>query len=158
MTIKNTLHNLQLNNTLVILHNCGTPYYKRLFATIAAGYTTIDFSLPDIRLQLEQDPELFINSLKLPAYLNNLQYVPELLSHLLRSKLPLGQVLASCSQSYHLEEVAAAEESDRCAFVWTVLSIHKFECPVPLCRKRRGLLCRSQEVLSEPRLRIKSKE
>lgn len=103
--LQNAIQTLQLNNKLVILRSCGGSEQKELLAELTRGYTTVDLSLPNLRLQAEQNPQQFLGGLRLPAYLADLHYAPALLEHLLRGGLPLGKMMASCTQSYYLQEV-----------------------------------------------------
>uniref|UniRef100_UPI0025ECBFED hypothetical protein n=1 Tax=uncultured Phascolarctobacterium sp. TaxID=512296 RepID=UPI0025ECBFED len=105
--LKEKIGNLQQNNRLVILRSCGSDYQNTLMRELTDGCNLVDLSLPNLRLQAEQNPQLFADGLRLPAFLAGLQYAPFLLPALLNSGLPLGQILASCSQSYYLEELSA---------------------------------------------------
>ena len=104
--LQETIRNLQLNNKLVILRSCGGNKQKELLASLTQGYKQVDLSLPNLRLQAEQNSQLFMQGLRLPVYLADLHYAPSLLNYLLSSELPLGQIIASCSQSYYLAEQA----------------------------------------------------
>ena len=115
--LQEAICNLQLNNNLVILRTCGGERQKELLSSLTQDYTTVDLSLPNLRLQAQQNPQLFAEGLRLPVYLANLQYVPDLLPALLSEKLILGKILASCSQSYYLEKLAAQTNAGRAAFV-----------------------------------------
>ena len=115
--LQEAIRNLQLNNNLVILRTCGVEKQRGLLASLTQDYTTVDLSLPNLRLQAQQNPQLFAECLRLPVYLANLQYVPDLLPALLSERLTLGNILASCSQSYYLEELAAQTDAGSVAFV-----------------------------------------
>ncbi|WP_303167200.1 DUF4143 domain-containing protein [Phascolarctobacterium sp.] len=114
--LQNAIRNLQLNNKLVILRTCGNDRQKELLVALAKDYTTVDMSLPNLRLQVEQNPRLFLSSLRLPVYLANLQYTPSLLPALLSGGVPLAKVLVSCSQSYYLEALAGQQETRKVVF------------------------------------------
>ena len=116
IALQNAIRNLQLNNKLIVLRTCDADRQKELLAALAQDYTTVDMSLPNLRLQIEQNPQLFLRSLPLPVYLENLQYAPSLLPALLNSPIPLANVLASCSQSYYLEALAGQQETERVVF------------------------------------------
>ena len=108
--LQEAIRNLQLNNKLVVLRSCGGNKQRELLASLTKNYTQVDLSLPNLRLQAEQNPQLFLQGLRLPVYLANLHYAPSLLSYLLCSDWPLGQLLASCSQSYYLAEQAQGKQ------------------------------------------------
>ncbi|MDO4920375.1 MAG: DUF4143 domain-containing protein [Phascolarctobacterium sp.] len=115
--LQETIRSLQLNNKLVILRTCGAGQQQDLLLSLTEGYSPLDLSLPNLRLQAQQNPQLFVGSLRLPVYLANLQYVPSLLPALLDSGLPLAKFLVSCSQGYYLEELAAQADAGSVAFV-----------------------------------------
>ena len=115
--LKEKIGNLQHNNRLVILRSCGSDYQNTLIRELTAGCNLVDLSLPNLRLQAEQNPQLFAEGLRLPAFLAGLQYAPFLLPALLNSGLPLGQILAGCSQSYYLEELSAQGPYGSVAFM-----------------------------------------
>lgn len=106
--LREAIHNLQLNNNLVVLRTCGVGQQKELLAALTKDYTTVDLSLPNLCVQAQQNPQLFAEGLRLPVCLENLQCTPSLLPVLLSGRLPLGGIIASCSQSYYLEEQAKA--------------------------------------------------
>lgn len=99
-----SIKELQLNNVLVVLKVAGGAYDGQLLQEMVKEYKLVDLSLPVLRLQVEQNPLGFAQSLELPAYLANMQYTPSLLPALLASGIPLDKVIASCSQSYYLQE------------------------------------------------------
>ena len=76
-------------------------------------YRLVDLSLPVYRLQVEQNPLGFVQGLELPVYLANLHYTPSLLPVLLASGLPMDKLMASCSQSYYLQESIAKVNADQ---------------------------------------------
>ncbi len=77
--LQEAIRRLQMNNKLVVLHCCGGSGEGRLLSGLTQGYTALDLSLPNLRLQVEQNARLFIENLALPAYLANLHYAPSLL-------------------------------------------------------------------------------
>lgn len=103
--------NLQFNNALVILCTAGGAYDTQLLRELVRGYKLVDLSLPALRMQVEQNPMGFAQSLQLPAYLANLHYTPSLLQEILASELPLGKLIASCSQDYYLKQMLWNEEA-----------------------------------------------
>ena len=126
--LQETIRNLQLNNKLVILRSCGGSKQRELLTYLTKNYNRVDLSLPNLRLQAEQNPQLFMQGLSLPAYLANLHYAPSILAYLLHSDWALGQLLADCSQSYYLAEVAQGKQA---FFVELPLSIEAGEPFVP---------------------------
>ncbi|MDO4920851.1 MAG: DUF4143 domain-containing protein [Phascolarctobacterium sp.] len=121
--LQNAIQTLQLNNKLVILRSCGGSKQRELLASLTQDYAKVDLSLPNLRLQEQQNPQLFAEGLRLPVYLADLQCAPSLLSVLLSCKLTLGQIIASCSQSYYLEELAAQADAGSVAFVELPLQV-----------------------------------
>lgn len=115
--LQEAIHKLQLNNNLVILRTCGAGCQKEMLASLTKGCAIVDLALPNLRLQVEQNPQLFLSGLPLPVYLANLHYVPSLLEQLLGGNIPLGQVIASCSQSYYLQALAAQAGEGKVAFL-----------------------------------------
>lgn len=109
--LQEAIRNLQLNNKLVILRSCGGSKQRELLAYLTKNYNRVDLSLPNLRLQAEQNPQLFMQGRRLPVYLADLHYAPSLLNYLLSSELPLGQIIASCSQSYYLSEQAQGQRA-----------------------------------------------
>lgn len=107
-----SIKELQLNNVLVVLKVAGGAYDGQLLQEMVKEYKLVDLSLPVLRLQVEQNPLSFAQSLELPAYLANMQYTPSLLPALLASGVPLNKVIASCSQSHYLEEHLDKDEGD----------------------------------------------
>ena len=126
--LQEAIRNLQLNNKLVIMRTCGGSKQRELLAYLTKNYNRVDLSLPNLRLQAEQNPQLFMQGLGLPAYLTNLHYAPSILSYLLHSDWQLGQLLADCSQSYYLAELA---QGKRAVFIELPLSIETEEPFVP---------------------------
>lgn len=126
--LQEAIRNLQLNNKLVIMRSCGGSKQRELLAYLTKNYNRVDLSLPNLRLQAEQNPQLFMQGLGLPAYLANLHYAPSILSYLLNSDWQLGQLLADCSQSYYLAELA---QGKRAVFIELPLSIETEEPFVP---------------------------
>lgn len=104
--LQEAIRKLQLNNKLVVLCSCGGSGQEELLAALTKDYTQMDLSLPNLRLQAQQNPELFLRSLRLPVHLANLQCAPFLLAHILTGNLPLGRLLGSCTQNYYLVEAA----------------------------------------------------
>ena len=98
-----SIKELQLNNVLVVLKVAGGAYDGQLLQEMVKEYRLVDLSLPVYRLQVEQNPLGFAQSLELPAYLANMQYTPSLLPALLASGIPLAKLIASCSQSHYLQ-------------------------------------------------------
>ena len=98
------VQSLQQQNVLVVLRRAGSVHAARLLDDLVKTYKVVDLALPSLRLQVEQDPERFVQGLQPQVYLANLHYVPRLLAALLGSQRPLGQFLASCSQSCYLQE------------------------------------------------------
>ena len=111
--LQKAIRKLQLNNKLVILCSCGGSGQEELLAALTQNYTFVDLSLPNLRLQAQQNPQLFLRSLHLPAHLANLQCAPFLLTHILAGDWPLGQLIGSCTQNYYLAEAA----QERVAFL-----------------------------------------
>lgn len=97
------LKSLQLNN-LVIVRNCRSVYAKEMLTELAGDYNYFNMAQLNLRVLAKQDAVAFVSSLKLPVFLDNLQYTPKILSEL--AKLPAGSVLASCTQSFTLEQLA----------------------------------------------------
>ena len=106
-----TIKALQLKNVLVVLRSAGGEYAAQAMQKLTSGYQLVVLGLPTIRLQVEQNPELFVQSLRENTFLANLHYTPRLLPALLHSEFPLGKIIASCSQSCYLR--AEAGESIR---------------------------------------------
>lgn len=100
-----TIKNLQLNNVIVLRH-CRTVHEKALLKQLTRAYHYVDLSLPPISSQATKDAQGFLKRLQLPIYLDNLQYAPQLLPLLAQGALPYASVLASCTQSFALEELA----------------------------------------------------
>ena len=100
-----TIQNLQQNN-LVILRDRRSIADKELLAQLTQKYTSVDLSLPMLSSVAKRDAEKFVAQLPLPVYLQNLQYVPQLLPLLIEKAVPCTQVLASCTQSFALEKLA----------------------------------------------------
>lgn len=97
---------LQLNNELVVLRTCGSEYQNELLAALTDGYNALDLALPNVRMQVEQNPAAFVRSLPLPVFLQNLHCAPSLLSCLLQNELPRNKIIACCRQSCYLQEQA----------------------------------------------------
>lgn len=106
INLQDAILTLQLHNTLVILRTCGSDYQNALVNDLTATYHKIDLAAPSVRMQVEQNPEAFARALPLPAYLQNLHYAPDLLKCLLESELPLGRIIADCTQNHYLRQVA----------------------------------------------------
>ena len=146
--LRQKIHDLQLNNIFVVLRSCGVGGQREMLAALAQGYTPVDLSLPNLRLQVEQNPQLFLSGLRLPAYLANLHYAPSLLEHLLRSGVPADKLLAGCSQSYYLQALAEREEAARVVFLDLPLTLDAdtvepftptAACLAKLTQKRRDI-------------------
>ena len=99
------IKNLQPNNVIVLRH-CRTLHEKKLLKQLTHAYNYVDLSLPPISSQAVRDATCFLKKLQLPVYLDNLQYAPQLLPLLAQGVLPYASVLASCTQSFALEELA----------------------------------------------------
>ena len=99
------IQQLQPNN-LIILRHCRTVHEKELLAQLTRGYSYVNLSLPPISSQAAKDAQGFLKKLQLPVYLDNLQYAPQLLPLLAQGTLPYAGVLASCTQSFALENLA----------------------------------------------------
>lgn len=112
-TLKEKIGNLQQNNKLVILRSCGSDYQNTLMSELTAGYGLVDLSLPNLRLQAQQNPQLFLKNLPQAAHLANLQCAPYLLPHILTGGWPLSRLIGSCTQSYYL----ASDGHEQTAFV-----------------------------------------
>ena len=108
-----SIQELQLNNVLVVLRVAGGQYDGQLLQEMVKEYKLVDLSLPVYRLQVEQNPLGFVQGLELPVYLANLHYTPSLLPVLLASGLPMDKLMASCSQSYYLQESIAKVNADQ---------------------------------------------
>lgn len=102
------VHSLQQRNKLVVLRRAGGVYAARVLDDLVSNYRVMDLALPSLRLQVEQDPERFVQGLQPPVYLAHLDYAPRLLHALLRSEQCLGDFIASCSQCCYLQEQAGA--------------------------------------------------
>lgn len=97
------LHNTKQNN-IVILRCYRNAYAQALLRELVRDYNCVDIAQPNLRILAKRDVAAFVQGLKLPVFLANLQYTPQLLSELV--KLPRGCVLASCTQSALLEKLA----------------------------------------------------
>ena len=105
-----TIQNLQQNN-LVILRDRRSMADKELLAQLTRGYTCVDLSVPVISSRVKRDAQGFIVQLKDNlrrecVYLQNLQYVPQLLPLLVEANLSYNKIFASCTQSFALEKLA----------------------------------------------------
>ena len=105
-----TIQNLQQNN-LVILRDRRSMADKELLAQLTQGYTCVDLSVPVLSSQAKRDAQGFIVQLKDNlrrecVYLQNLQYVPQLLPLLVEANLSYNKIFASCTQSFALEKLA----------------------------------------------------
>ena len=101
-----TIHDLQQNN-ITILRERRSEADKKLLAQLTQGYTQIDLSLPIISSLAKRDAQGFVAQLQGNVYLANLQYAPQLLPLLAQGQLPRAKLLASCTQSFALEKLAA---------------------------------------------------
>ena len=128
------VRDLQQQNMLVVLRRAGGVHAARVLDDLVKNYKVVDLALPSLRLQVEQDPERFVQGLQPQVYLANLHYAPRLLAALLASQSPLGQLLASCSQSCYLQEkvgkvafleLPLREAEDNAAFVPTQEHLEK---------------------------------
>lgn len=97
------LASLQQNH-FIILRHCRSAHEKQLLSELAEGYNYLNMAQLNLRVLAKQDAAAFVQGLKLPVYLENLQYTPKLLPEL--AQLPAGSVLASCTQSVILEQLA----------------------------------------------------
>lgn len=101
---QHSIRQLQRENKLVILRSCGTINELKALVQLSSGYNIVDLSLPLTRLHIKQDMASFVQQMPLPAYLANLQYLPELLPALLKSDIDKAQLLLSCEQSWCIEK------------------------------------------------------
>ena len=62
-----TIKALQLKNVLVVLRSAGGEYAAQAMQKLTSGYQLVDLGLPTIRLQVEQNPLGFAQSLELPG-------------------------------------------------------------------------------------------
>ena len=125
----NSIHQLQQNN-IVVLRSCRSLSHAALLAQLARSYSYVDLSLPLPCLQARRNPQAFVQSLQLPVYLDNLQYVPQLLPALAQSAVPRTQLLASCTQSFAL--VKEAEKLTNVCFVdlpTSIVTAQEGACP-----------------------------
>lgn len=99
------IKDLQLNK-LLILRSCRSAYAEELLTQLTQGFNRVNLEQLPLRVQAKGDAAALVRSLKLPVYLENLQYAPMLLPQL--AKLPLGSVWASCRQSCVLVKQAKA--------------------------------------------------
>lgn len=90
--------------TLECINTAYLADYNAL-ADITSHCTVIDLSLPSNKLQAGQAPKSFINALKLPVFLKNIDAAPELLETLGDSDLPLNEIYSSCSQNFYLKSI-----------------------------------------------------
>lgn len=90
--------------TLECINTAYLADYNAL-ADITSRCTIIDLSLPSNKIQAGQAPKSFINALKLPVFLKNIDAAPELLEILGDSDLPLNEIYSSCSQSFYLKSI-----------------------------------------------------
>ena len=97
---------LQQNN-IVILRDRRSETDKKQLTQLAQGYTPIDLSLPMLSSLAKRDAQGFVAQLQGNVYLANLQYAPQLLPLLAQGQLPRAKLLASCTQSFALEKLAA---------------------------------------------------
>ena len=105
-----TIQNLQQNN-FVILRDRRSMADKKLLAQLTQGYTCVDLSVPAVSSRVKRDAQGFIVQLKDNlrrecVYLQNLQYVPQLLPLLVEANLSYNKIFASCTQSFALEKLA----------------------------------------------------
>ena len=135
LKLQEVIKKIQQNKRLVVLRSCESGFQERLLGELTAGYRVVDLSLPKLRLQAEQNPDIFLqelfvnsgevlsaqkqlssstvidNKLMQGIYFANLEYVPRLVKAIMEWQGKPVQVLASCSQSYFLEEQAGDEVS-----------------------------------------------
>ena len=100
--LEKKIRELQQKDKLVILRHCGGSGQQAILDALTQNYTAVDLSLPNLRLQAQQNPQLFLKSLPQAAHLINLQCAPYLLPHILTGALPLSKLIGSCTQSYYL--------------------------------------------------------
>ena len=110
----NQIRQLQ-QNKLVILRERRTAAAREIIKQLTQGYNYVDLSLPLACLQARRNPQGFVQGLQLPVYLDNLQYVPQLLPAIAKNSVPTDKVLASCTQSFAL--VKEAEKLNNVRFV-----------------------------------------
>lgn len=65
----------------------------------------IDLSLPTYKIQAGQAPNEFISALKLPAFIKDIDAIPEIIGTIGDSNLPLNEIHLSCSQNYYLKSI-----------------------------------------------------
>lgn len=65
----------------------------------------IDLSLPTYKIQAGQAPNEFVSALKLPAFIKDIDAVPEIIGTIGDSDLPLNEIHSSCSQNYYLKSI-----------------------------------------------------
>ena len=90
--------------TLECINTAHLADYNAL-ADVTSRCTVIDLSLPSNKLQAGQAPKSFVNAMKLPVFLKNIDAAPELLEILGDSDLPLNEIYSSCSQSFYLKSI-----------------------------------------------------
>ena len=104
------INTLKIFNTNHLVDLATLPEYD--------DFSVIDISLPVLKLQAEQTPVQFLDSLKLPVYIKNIDAAPEVLVSLVNSVLDLDKVIASCSQNYYLKLVSERENlSSKVSFI-----------------------------------------
>ena len=112
--LEKNIRKLQKQEKLIILRHCGGSGQQAILDALTQDYTAVDLSLPNLRLQAQQNPQLFLKSLPQDAHLINLQCAPYLLPHILTGGCHLSKLIGSCTQSYYLapggqEQVAFME-------------------------------------------------
>lgn len=70
----------------------------------------IDLSLPTYKIQAGQAPNEFISALKLPAFIKDIDAVPEIIGTIGDSDLPLNEIHSSCSQNYYLKSIVRKKQ------------------------------------------------
>lgn len=90
-----------------------------LLSAIASGsHATVSLEDPDIRIRAKEDPRLFLEQHKPPILIDEVQYVPELLSYIktrIDAKRTPGQWLFTGSQNFTLMEGVSQSLAGRAA-------------------------------------------
>ncbi|MDO4921934.1 MAG: DUF4143 domain-containing protein [Phascolarctobacterium sp.] len=134
-SLEKKIRELQQQDKLVILRHCGGSEQQAILDALTQDYTAVDLSLPNLRLQAQQNPQLFLKNLPQAAHLANLQCAPYLLPHILTGTLPLSRLIGSCTQSYYL----ASGGQEQVVFVELPLAVGGAEPFVPEAARLREL-------------------
>lgn len=100
--LEKKIRELQKQEKLIILRHCGGSGQQAILDALTQDYTAVDLSLPNLRLQAQQNPQLFLKNLPQAAHLTNLQCAPYLLPYILTGALSSSKLIGSCTQSYYL--------------------------------------------------------